>query len=656
MQNCNAMKRISILTFLIFATKLMFGQNYTLKSPNGMLVANIELKDRLTYSLLVNGSVIVEPSAIAMNTSEFADKNFLGKHTALFDSTNRTVMPLWGTTSEIHDNFNQLVLKYSDGISLEFRCYNHGFAWRMVTSFDKEVIVFNENSEFNLPLGSTVYFPQVSSFLTPFEVNYLPKTMQEIENGALGLTPLMYKTPQGQLVVISESNLFEYPGMFIRKVDGNKLISVFPPYPKKEKQELPGRLHLVKWPQISRMVVKKTENFIAKSNGARSYPWRAVMVAQNDAEILQNNLVYLLADEPQMDFSWVKPGKVVWDWYHNWNLQGVDFKPGINTQTYKYMVDFAVKNGIEYINIDDGWTKLWSFDRVNPQLNLNEVIEYAKSKGVGVFIWAMWNTLDKDLKANLDRFSKMGVSGLKVDFFDRADQRIVNFVNTLAEECAKRKLLLNLHGMYKPTGINHTYPNIVNIEGVLGLEHNKFSDKCTPSHNLTIPFVRNVVGPMDYTPGSMRHVTPENFKKSWDNPHSMTTRAQQMAMYVVYHGGVQMLADSPTFYEKDSIALNFLSSVPVTWDKSIVIEGNVGQNIAIARKHKDKWYIGCMTANSQHDLNLNLNFLDDREYRMTVISEGNSDDELVLKTVVTDKNSIHSFKVKPRSGLVIIFE
>lgn len=268
----------------------------------------------------------------------------------------------------------------------------------------------------------------------------------------------------------------------------------------------------------------------------------------------------------------------------------------------------------------------------------------------------MWNTLDKDLKANLDRFSKMGVSGLKVDFFDRTDQRIVNFVNTLAEECAKRKLLLNLHGMYKPTGINRTYPNIVNIEGVLGLEFNKFSDKCTPSHNLTIPFVRNVVGPMDYTPGSMRHVTPENFKKSWDNPHSMTTRAQQMAMYVVYHGGVQMLADSPTFYEKDSIALYFLSSVPVTWDKSIAIEGSVGQNIAIARKHKDKWYIGCMTANNEHDFNLTLNFLDDREYRMTVISEGNSDDELVLKTMVTSKNSIHSFKVKPRSGLVIIFE
>ncbi|MEW5845929.1 MAG: glycoside hydrolase family 97 protein [Bacteroidota bacterium] len=650
------MKRRSILIVLMFAAKLMFGQSYTLKSPNGMLVANIEIKDRLTYALSANGSVIVEPSAIAMNTSAFTEKDFLSEHIAILDSISRTVKLLWGTTAEIEDNFNLLTLKYADGLALEFRCYNQGFAWRVVTTMDKEVTVYNEANEFKLPDGVTIYFPQVSGFLTPFEVNYLPKTMQEIENGALGLTPLMYKTPKGQLVVLSESNLFEYPGMFIKKIDGNTLTSVFPQYPKKEKQELPGRLHLVKWPQISRMVVKKTENYIAKSKGIRPYPWRTVMVAQNDAAILQNNLVYLLADEPKMDFSWVKPGKVVWDWYHNWNLQGVDFKPGINTQTYKYMIDFAAKNGIEYINIDDGWAKLWNFNRVNPNLNLEEVIAYAKSKGIKVFIWAMWNTIDKDFTANLDMFSKMGVSGLKVDFFDRADQRIVDFVNKLAEECAKRKLLLNLHGMYKPTGITRTYPNIVNIEGVLGLEYNKFSDKCTPTHNLTIPFVRNVVGPMDYTPGSMRHVTPDTFQKSWENPCSMTTRAQQMAMYVVYHGGVQMLADSPTFYEKDNIALNFLSNVPVTWDKTIALEGKVGENIAVARKHGNKWYIGCMTATSEHDFNINLNFLDDREYKMTVISEGNSDDELLLNSKVTDKNGIHSFKVKPRSGLVIILE
>lgn len=650
------MKKTVIAIALLLAANIMHGQSYKLQSPNGKIVAKIEVKERLTYSLLNDGIPIVEPSGIAMNTSLFSENIFAEKHNAIFDSTSRVVKPLWGTTAELAETFNQLTLNYGNGLSLEFRCYNEGFAWRVITAYDKEIMVYNESDEFNIPSDASVYFSQVNSFLTPFEVNYLPKPLNEIEKNALALTPLMYKTHTGQLVVVSESNLFEYPGMFIIKGDGKTFKTVFPQYPKREKQQLPGRLHLVKWPQISRMVVKKTENYISKSHGPRAYPWRVVMIAQNDVDILTNNLVYLLADEAKGDFSWVKPGKVVWDWYHNWNLQGVDFTPGINTQTYKYMVDFAARNHIEYINIDDGWTKLWSFDRVNPNLNLQEVISYARSKGVKVFIWAMWNTIDKDFTRNLDKFSQMGVSGLKVDFFDRTDQRIVDFVNKLAEECGKRHLLLNLHGMYKPTGINRTYPNIVNIEGVLGLEYNKFSDKCTPVHNLTIPFVRNVVGPMDYTPGSMRHTTPEKFEKSWENPHSMTTRAQQMAMYVVFHGGVQMLADSPTLYEKDSVALKYLSEVPTTWDKTIALEGNVGESIAIARKNGNKWYIGCMTATNQHDFDINLNFLDDREYKMTIISEGKTDDELLLTTKQTAKNTGHNFKVKPRSGLVIILE
>ncbi len=650
------MSRIAILIPLLIAANTILGQSYKLQSPNDQVVANIEVKDRITYTLLSHGSMVVQPSAIAMSTSLFNENSFLGPHKATYDSTYRIVKTLWGTAAELEERYNQLTLDYGNGLSLQFRCYNEGFAWRVVTSFDRDLVVYNEADEFNLPNGTTVYFPQVGGFLTPFEVNYLPKSLNEIEKGTLALTPFMYKVPTGQLVVVSESNLFSYPGMFISKGEGSGFRTVFPQYPKREKQELPGRLHLVKWPQISRMVVKKTENYISKTKGTRTYPWRVIMIAQSDVEILQNQLVYLLADEPKMNFDWVKTGKVVWDWYHNWNFPGVDFKAGINTQTYKYMVDFAAKNGIEYINIDDGWAKLWNFNRVNPNLNLEEVIAYARSKGIKVFIWAMWNTIDKDFTANLDKFSKLGVSGLKVDFFDRADQRVVDFVNKLAEECAKRNLLLNLHGMYKPTGITRTYPNIVNIEGVLGLEYNKFSEKCTPVHNLTIPFVRNVVGPMDYTPGSMRHVTPEKFVKSWENPHSMTTRAQQMAMYVVYHGGVQMLADSPIFYEKDSIALNFLSGVPVTWDRTVPIEGKVGEHIAVARKHGKKWYIGCMTASNEHIFSINFGFLDDREYKMTVISEGNADDELKISSMSAVKNENHNFKVKPRSGLVIILE
>ena len=367
-------------------------------------------------------------------------------------------------------------------------------------------------------------------------------------------------------------------------------------------------------------------------------------------------MVYQLADFPEQDFGWVKPGKVVWDWYHNWNLQGVDFKPGINTETYKYMIDFAYNNGIEYINIDDGWCKLWDFTKVNPNLNLKEVISYAKEKNVGIFIWAMWNTLDEDLTANLDMFQQMGVAGLKVDFFDRCDQRMVDFVNLLAEECAKRKLLLNLHGIYKPTGLSKTFPNVVNIEGVLGLEYNKFSDKCTPTHNLTIPFVRNLVGPMDYTPGSMRYVSQSEFKKSWDNPHSMTTRAHQLAMYVVYHGGVQMLADSPTFYEKDSTAMNFLSEVPTVWDETIPLSGEIGKHITIARRSGEKWFVGGMAAEKSKEVFFVFDFLPEGNYKMTLITDGKNASELLRETYNITRVNTFTYEIKPTGGFVMIIE
>lgn len=341
---------------------------------------------------------------------------------------------------------------------------------------------------------------------------------------------------------------------------------------------------------------------------------------------------------------------------HKWNLQGVDFEPGINTQTYKYKIDFAAKHGIEYVNIDDGWSKLWNFSKVNSNIDLQEVISYANDRGVGIFLWAMWNTIDKDFIANLDWFKELGIAGLKVDFFDRTDQRMVDFINRLAHECAERNLLLNLHGMYKPTGISRTYPNVVAIEGVLGLEYNKFSNKCTPNHNLTIPFVRNIVGPMDYTPGAMRYMEPENFEKSWDNPHAMTTRAHQMAMYVVYHSGAQMLADSPTFYEQDEVTLNFLSAVPVTWDESLPLLGKVGEVIAVARRKGEKWYIGGMAGNENQQISIDLSFIGDRDYQMTLLSDGKTAYDLNKEVKSVSKNYTFKHEIKRAGGFVIILD
>ncbi len=649
------MKRLLAKIAFVLITSALSAQSHQLLSPNGELLVSISVDNGLAYSAEKNGVEVIQRSSIGMITNYFDESDLMEIPTVVRAQKENVISPMWGTSAEIVDEYNEIKLLYKQ-FTVQFRAYNSGFAWRFATAIDDELIVFDERAEFSIPDKSTAFFPETESFRTPFEPTYPPVEVGKIDEGKLAHTPIMFKIASGEVVVISESNLFEYPGMFLKKLGNSEFRGVFPKYPKRESQEILGKLHLVKWPQLSRMVVRSTEDFIAKSNGKRAFPWRVVMVANTDVEMLNNTLVYQLANEPEMDFSWVKPGKVVWDWYHKWNLQGIDFEPGINTQTYKYKIDFAAKHGIEYVNIDDGWSKLWSFSKVNSNLDLQEVIRYANERDVEIFLWAMWNTIDKDFIANLDWFKELGIAGLKVDFFDRTDQRMVDFINRLAHECAERNLLLNLHGMYKPTGISRTYPNVVAIEGVLGLEYNKFSNKCTPNHNLTIPFVRNIVGPMDYTPGAMRYMEPENFEKSWDNPHAMTTRAHQMAMYVVYHSGAQMLADSPTFYEQDEVALNFLSAVPVTWDESLPLLGKVGEVIAVARRKGEKWYIGGMAGNENQQISINLSFIGDRDYQMTLLSDGKTAYDLNKEVKSISKNYTFKHEIKRAGGFVIILD
>ncbi len=651
------MRNVLLLVFcLLWITTIIHAQTHQVSSPDGSLTVKVEIENGIKYSVVKNGEVIIHPSSIGINTSLFTDSVFEGYSRSSQTQNIQVLRPLWGVSARLPNNYVYMTIRSLYNVSIEFRAYNNGIAWRFISDIPNDLIVYNELVEFAIPDKSTVYYPEVKSFSTSFESNYTPIKIEEINPKSLALTPIMFKTNSGNVVVISESDLFEYPGMFIQKDKENILKGVFPKYPKRESQEFLGRIRLVKWPHLSRMVVRSNENFIAKTNGKRSFPWRVIMIADSDREILENTLIYQLADYPQFDFDWVKPGKVVWDWYHNWNLQGVDFKSGINTQTYKYMIDFASRNGIEYINIDDGWSKLWDFEKVNSKLNLDEVISYARERNVGVFLWTMWNMLDKDLTANLDKFQQMGIAGLKVDFFDRCDQRMVDFINLLAEGCAKRKLLLNLHGIYKPTGINRTFPNVLNIEGVLGLEYNKFSNRCTPEHNLTIPFIRNIVGPMDYTPGAMRYLAPSAFKRSWGNPHAMSTRVQQLAMYVVYHGGVQMLADSPTLYEQDEVAMDFLSKVPVTWDESIPIIGEMGKVIVMARRKGTGWYVAGMAGDSNQLVSFSLYFLGDRQYQLTLLTNGATPNDILKDVMPISKYNTFTHEIIGNGGFVMILE
>ena len=641
------------LTFICFS---VWGQTYNVSSPDQMIKVDVELNGSISYTVYVQDEQLIKPSIIGLHTNLFSTDNFKGVKPREPFFVSETDQLVWGVEKEVHSWYNQLSLVLNDSLELQFRAYDTGVAWRYVSSYNGDIVVYKEDANFNIDSNNTVYFPPVESFSTPFEPQFFPQAHHQIQDEAMAMTPLLYQSKSKRNILISEVDLFNYTGMFLNKTaDGFK--ASFPPYPARESEMIWGRWRIIDHPVLSRKLVRKTEDYLAKSVANRTFPWRAILISENDAALTENNLISALAQKPSKgEYDWVKPGKVVWDWYNDWYLEDVGFKSGINTQTYKYMIDFAAKNGIEYINMDDGWSTLHNFDNNPRKLDMDEVLAYAKEKDVDVFLWFTWQALEKDLIKHLDRFHKMGVSGLKVDFFDRCDQVVVDFINTLAEECAKRKMLVNLHGAYKPTGINITYPNVVNVEGVLGLENNKFSENCTPVHNLTIPFIRNVVGPMDYTPGAMRFAPVEGYKCNWNNPKAMTTKAQQMAMYVVYHGGVQMLSDAATYYEKDEVALEFLSDVPVSWDESKTLEGKIGEYIIVARRKGDRWYLAGMTAMEDKTIDIPLDFLDDVNYSMKLINDGVKPAELLSKIKELNKSDDLKLTMKATGGFVAVFE
>lgn len=641
---------------IIVPTLSLSAATYEAFSPDKQIKLTLNSDKGWTYKVSKDNQLLITESKIAILTNQY-ESNLLGDNaTANTKLVSQTITPQWGISSSIADLYTELSLNLSPKLFLEFRVYNNGVAWRFVSTSNGELIVKNEIAEFNVPNNTTVYWPKVAGFSNPFESNYPALKATEILANEMALTPIMYRTAQGTSIIISESNLFEYPGMFISKTTENGFAASFANYPTKESEQFLGRMRLVNIPQWSKKMVRKTADFIAKTNGNRSFPWRVIAIESTDKDLLNNQLVYQLADKANQDFSWVKPGKVVWDWYYHYDIENIGFESGINTQTYLYLIDFATRNGIQYVNVDDGWCKLHNFNKVNKDLDLPKVLNYAKDKKVGIFLWCTYQTLENNLLENLDKFSKMGIAGLKVDFFDRSDQKVVDFINLLASEAAKRHLMLNLHGVYKSTGLCRTYPNVMNQEGVLGLEYNKFSNKCTPEHNLTIPFTRNMVGPMDYTPGGMKYMDANIFKKSWKNPHVMTTRAQQMAMYIVYHGGVQMLADAPNLYEQDAIAINYLQQVPVTWDETLPLSAELGKSVVIARRSGQTWYIAGMSANNPTEVDIPLSFLGSNTYHMELITDGNEAANLKRSETTIRSDQQLKLTIKPTGGFVAILK
>jgi alpha-glucosidase len=515
--------------------------------------------------------------------------------------------------AKIRDHYNELRLTMEGGYAIVFRAYNEGAAYRFETSLpDQQVKVYGEDASFNFSSNFVVYYPQEDSFFSHNERKYLPQHLSEIIPAFISTLPAVVDVGEGAKLAIAESDVEDYPGLWLRGTGGNGLTATFEPYPLKEKLERDRDFRVV-----------ESADYIAATSGTRTFPWRVMGIAEKDGDLLTNQIVWLLEKPSQLqDTSWIKPGKVAWDWWNANNIYGVDFKAGINTQTYKYYIDFAAKYGLPYIILDEGWYKLGNVLDVVPEINMEELASYAKEKNVGIILWVVWKTLADQLIPALDQYQKWGVKGIKVDFMQHNDQLLINFYYKVSRETAKRKMLVDFHGAQRPASMTRTWPNLISTEGVRGMEWSKWSAESEPKHNVTLPFTRMFLGPMDYTPGAMRNATKATFAPISAQPMALGTRCHQLAMYVVFESPLQMLSDSPSNYMREPEAMEFLAPVPTEWDETKVLDAQIAEYVVVARRNGRDWYIGAMTDWTPRDLEIDLSFLPQGSYTMEAYQDG----------------------------------
>ncbi|MBI1937812.1 MAG: glycoside hydrolase family 97 protein [Ignavibacteriales bacterium] len=638
------------LLFILIFVSVVTAKEYTVNSPGKKLELKISVTDAISYSVMRNGKIILSPSKISMKLS---DGKILGLNPKLKKADSKTVKEILTPVvkqkyASILDNYEELTLTFEGKYSLIFRAYDDGAAYRFQTNFPSEITIQSEQTEFNFDKDYKILFPEEKSFMSHSERTYLPVSLSEVTSKRFCSLPALVLLDNDVKAVITEADLEDYCGMYLTGTDkdSKSLAGLFPAYPAKDTVKNDRDIYVV-----------ERKDYLAKTNGTRKFPWRVVVVSEKDGDLIESTMIYKLAkaSDPQMDFSWVKPGKVAWDWWNFNNIYGVDFKAGVNNNTYKYYIDFASKYGIEYVILDEGWYKLGNLLELNPEINVEELVRYGKEKNVGIILWVVWKTLDNQLEA-LDQFVKWGVKGIKVDFMQRDDQPIVNYYYKIAHEAAKRKLLVDFHGAYKPTGLYRTYPNVITNEGVKGLENSKWGEEANPWMAVTLPFTRMLAGPMDYTPGAMINATKQSFRSIWQNPMSQGTRCHQLAMYVNFESPLQMLADNPTNYYKEPECMEFLSKVPVVWDDTKVLDAKISEYILTARRNGNNWYIGAMTNWTPRDLTIDFSFLPEGNYKIEIWQDGinadrNANDYKKISQTI-NKNTKLDIHLAPGGGWV----
>ncbi|RYU89616.1 glycoside hydrolase family 97 protein [Mucilaginibacter terrigena] len=597
-------KYLSVLIILIAFVCPVAAQQFTVSSPDGNMVVKLAVGDSLAYSVSYKNTMVIMPSAISMKL----DNMILGvaakiRHIEKL-TVDKVIHPLNGKQAALADNYTQLTLSFEGNYKLLLRAYNEGIAYRFITDFSQPVKVYNEQATFNLNNTAGAIMAETDNY-TAWELPYVQHSaISQIKEGTRAITPALFSYNDKIKVIIAEADLFDYPGMYIQKKNGN-IRGEWAAYPEFAK--------MGSWGDFVSVVQTRT-NYIAQTDGRRSYPWRVVMATDDDKTLLTNQLVYKLSTPSVIkDTGWIKPGKAAWEWWHDALLPGAPIPSGMDhrsTQLYNYYVDFAAKNKLEYVLIDAGWSDNYDVRKPTGRSDIRAIIKHAKDKNVGVFVWCVASSILKDLDASLDYIKDIGAAGFKVDFFDRDDQQAIGWYELIAKKAAERHLMVDFHGCSKPTGMDRTYPNIINYEAVRGQECSKWDYTTNPLHHTIIPFIRMLAGPMDYTPGSMRNSSKSSFKPIAEGlPSTQGTRCHELAMFVVFDQPVGVLCDSPVEYEKYPDIMEYLSAVPTTFDETRVLDAKVGEHIAIAKRKNGNWYIGAMTNWDARDLNLDLSFL-----------------------------------------------
>jgi len=645
------MKKILILSLLSFVLFTVSAKEYVLNSPQNRLKVKVNVENDIQYSVLLKGVEIIAPSLISMHldNGEVWGKEVKIRRAKAVSVSEQIVPPVSRKYSKIKNDYNQLTLSFK-GFELQFRAYDEGAAYRWISEIEGEYKVLDETATFTFPADHKIWFPEEESMFSHQERSYKRVTLSEVTPDRFCSTGMLVDCSNGVKTYISESNLMDYAGMFLRGCEKNNhsLVGKFAGVVLEEKQQGDRNVKPVKY-----------ADYIAECNGPRNFPWRLMIISENDAELVESELVYKLAPELKIESTdWIKPGKVAWDWWNACNVYGVDFKSGVNNDTYKYYIDFAAEYGLEYIILDEGWYHLDDIMHVVDEINVKELVDYGKEKGVGIILWVVWKTLNDKLIEALDQFEEWGVKGIKIDFMQRDDQWMVNFYEKIALECAKRKMLVDYHGAYKPVGLDRAYPNVISYEGVKGLENAKWSEQPDPEHNVTLPFTRMVAGPMDFTPGAMINRGKTNFNPVFTQPMSPGTRCHQLGMYVVFESALQMLSDNPSNYYREPECMEFLAAVPTVWNDTRVLDAKVSDYIAVARRSGDKWFVGAMTDWNARNIEIDLGFLGEGTYSMKIWKDGINADrhasDFAQEKTEVSKSSKVKIEMAPGGGWVAI--